>query len=548
MPFMASAPGSPVQSSRQSSLTKMGTSSASLAYIPPLIDGACGTVLRAEQPTMSLLRDDARVLMSMVPAMFTSLWTELMCHAQSMSWADLGDLSIHLGLTIMELYMLVALIPLCLIMPGAVSMLWSGACAMMIMGFARILNGKSRVVRCMAGSDGWMMGQESEDEKWIYVGGMELSARRLSAVTLPALSKLFSRSFIGIPMRTYGLPLDLLSLLIQRNTPLPSDTTRILYTQLRSALCDGSINRVVIISHNLGSLPVSKAISQLFSDLPADKLSKLEIYTFGAAAAEFVLPTGEAPMSAPSSPSMNNGNHGPILERRPHRLPHVEHFALTSDPFANIGTLRAAKETLETRFCGGVFVMAPPTMTTSTTTRTSTASATAQAGISASATVSARATVSATGLSLHTYLTALFPTQVTSVNTPSLLDEVMLIDRDVAEKREFAAMSNFAALRSSAGGSPKDGKKERLSWTGLGATAGQKRDGMSKVVMDGVAGLEMARKGCKDCDGHRGREVSWLVRYVNVGCVEGGGYKVDGGLGGLNVNGHGMVNGEQRIE
>lgn len=361
-------------------------------------------------------------------------------------------------------------------------------------------------------------------------------------------------------MRTYGLPLDLLSTLIQRNTPLPTDTTRILYTQLRSSLLDSSINRVVVLSHNLGSLPVSKALGQLFSDLPADKLSKLEIYTFGAATSEFVLPTGEAPLSAPSSPSLTNGNHQPILERRPHRLPHVEHFALTSDPFAAIGVLRASKETLETRFCGGVFVMSPPTLTTKATTQattqtsTSAAATSKSAAVSAGVTLSARATMSATGLSLATYLTSLFPTQMTSsrhASPRSVLDEVMLIDRDVAEKREFAAMSNFAALRSpSSSSSP--GKKERLSWTGLGATAGQKRDGgMSKVVMDGVAGLELARKGCKDCDGHRGREVSWLVRYVNVGCVENGGYKVegermhahDGGMNGMN-----LVNGEHRME
>lgn len=155
-------------------MTKMSTLSSPLAYIPPLIDGACGTVLRAEQPTMSLLRDDARVLMRMIPAMFSSLWNELLCHAKSMSWADMGEVLIHTGLTIVEMHMLVAAIPLCLIMPGAVSVLWCCACAMMITACARILNGKSRVIRCTTGSDGWMMGQEAEDEKWIYVGGMEL--------------------------------------------------------------------------------------------------------------------------------------------------------------------------------------------------------------------------------------------------------------------------------------------------------------------------------------------------------------------------------------
>lgn len=337
-------------------------------------------------------------------------------------------------------------------------------------------------------------------------------------------------------MRTYGLPIDLISMLLQRNTPFPSDTTRILYTQLRSSLLDASINRVVILSHNLGSLPVSKALGQLLSDLPSEKLSKLEIYTFGAATNEFVLPTGEAPMSVPSSPSMTNGQNTHILERRPHSLPHVEHFALTSDPFAQVGVLRSTQTTLETRFCGGVFVMSPQTMTTSTTT------ATPRTAVSAQATISAKVTVAVTGLSIKTYLTALFPTPMTNTNTTSILDEVMVIDRDVAEKREFAAMSNFAALRSSAGGAPRDGKKERLSWTGLGATAGQKRDGMSKTVMDGVAGLEMARRGCKDCDGHKGREVSWLVRYVTVGCVEGSGMGLNG------MNGQGLVNGEQRME
>jgi len=145
-----------------------------MAYIPPLIDGACGTVLRAEQPTMSLLRDDARVVTNMLPAMLTSLWTELMCHARSMSWADVGDVLVHLGLTLMELHLLVAVVPVFLVMPGAVSALWLGACAMVIMGLAQVLNGKNRVIRCSAGSDGWMMGQEAEDEKWIYVGGMEL--------------------------------------------------------------------------------------------------------------------------------------------------------------------------------------------------------------------------------------------------------------------------------------------------------------------------------------------------------------------------------------
>lgn len=80
----------------------------------------------------------------------------------------------------------------------------------------------------------------------------------------------------------------------------------------------------------------------------------------------------------------------------------------------------------------------------------------------------------------------------------------MLIDRDLAEKREFAALAQHSASVRSKGG------KKRLSWTGLGATAGAPANGN----MDGVVGLEMARKGCRDCQGHRGRDVSRLARYV----------------------------------
>lgn len=79
----------------------------------------------------------------------------------------------------------------------------------------------------------------------------------------------------------------------------------------------------------------------------------------------------------------------------------------------------------------------------------------------------------------------------------SILDGFLNIDRDVAEKREFAAMANHAASSRT---------DKRLSCTGLGTTA----NGMNGN-MNGVAGLEMARKGCRDCDGHRGMEISRLM-------------------------------------
>lgn len=57
-----------------------------------------------------------------------------------------------------------------------------------------------------------------------------------------------------------------------------------------------------------------------------------------------------------------------------------------------------------------------------------------------------------------------------------------------------------------------------LSWSDLAAASGGMNGGVGvkNGVSVGMAGLEMARRGCKDCTGHRGWEVTRLVRYVNM--------------------------------
>jgi len=304
-------------------------------------------------------------------------------------------------------------------------------------------------------------------------------------------------------MPSYGVPVDLLTLLLHRCMAVPSQPSRIIHSHLRAALLDTSINRVVVLAHNLGSATVAQVTGDLCADIPADKLSKLEIYTFGAAASEFVLPTGESSkLDAPSSPQQD-GHMGPGGRG----APHIEHFALANDPLARLGVLYSVRQDLQGRFCGGVFVIDGEQRHHPTSTSTS-----------SQLVDKTREARRPSGLNLIDYMTALFPAQMTEGAVEhGALDGIMAIDRDVAEKREFAAMSGCAAAVAARPGS--GGK--RLSWTGLGATVGQMhKNGGGSRVMDGVVGLEMARRGCKDCDGHRGREVSWLVRYVHVGqCV-----------------------------
>jgi hypothetical protein len=287
---------------------------------------------------------------------------------------------------------------------------------------------------------------------------------------------------VCICMPTYGVVFDMMAMMLQRCIQMPSQTRRNLYSQMRCALLDDSMHRCVILCHNDSAVIASQAVAQLCADLPAEKLRKLEVYTFGAAASEFMMPLGDTNMEsdlAHQTGDQLNEHHGI----------HVEHFAMASDPFAQMGVLQSVRQNMERRFCGSVFIMNDNNPTNQKTGR--------------------RTMSTYAGLMMEQYLMALFPAQMMpdgpGVLRSSVLDSVMTIDRDCAEKREIAAMSNYHA----ASQAKKGGK--RLSWTGLATMAGQ-RNGMNA----GMVALEMARKGCKNCVGHKGAEISWLVRYVAV--------------------------------
>lgn len=169
MPWLSRSP-SPRVSSRAGSPSN--ASPPSVVYIPPLVDGACGTALRAQQSALRLLRDDASAMMRMMPRMSRALWTEFVANGGTMSWADRMDILIHIALVAIELYMLVAVLPLWFALPGILFCTWFCGCAGLVLALSWKLNVKHHVDRCSAGTAGWMMGQETDDERWIVIEGM----------------------------------------------------------------------------------------------------------------------------------------------------------------------------------------------------------------------------------------------------------------------------------------------------------------------------------------------------------------------------------------
>ncbi|AEO64442.1 uncharacterized protein THITE_2110588 [Thermothielavioides terrestris NRRL 8126] len=405
-------------------------------------------------------------------------------------------MALYVALAGLELGVILAAVPLWCVLPGAVFALWAAACAAVVAAMCWMLNGKEQMYRCDAGSEGWMMGQEVEDEKWMFLGGMGMSSRHCHERTLPALSRLFSRPMVCICMPTYGMPFDLIAMMLQRCMPIPSRSRRNLYSEMRCALLDDSMTRCVVLCHNDSAILVSQAVAQLHADVPMEKLGKLEIYTFGAAASEFTVPLGDGTKAM--EPTQQQSAEQSADEQR---TIHVEHFAMANDPFAQMGVLHSVRQNMEGRFCGSVFVLndnsTPPAPPSKETSR--------------------RSSPRCSGLVMEDYLTALFPAQMMAPATrrsssSGVLDSVMTVDKDCAEKREIAAMSNYHAAtqaKKGGGGGGSGGSGKRLSWTGLAAMAGQ-RNGMNA----GMVALEMARKECRSCDGRWGREVTWLARYV----------------------------------
>lgn len=309
-----------------------------------------------------------------------------------------------------------------------------------------------------------------------------------------------------ICLPTSGLPFDLLTTLLHRCClPLPSAARRNLYAQLRVALLDDSVARCVLLAHHSGAVLAAEAVAMLCADIPMEKMRKLEVYTFGSAAAEFGMPVGEGMMERAGC-----GDAGGMMMER--KGVHVEHFAMAGDPVAEMGVMRSVRRDMGGRYCGGVFVMNPGMM--------------GMMGRGMGSMMMMEGG-SGGGMMMEDYMMAMFPSQMGMGGggmAAGMMDCVMHVDRDCAEKREIAAMACYQHAASRAGmmmgGSMmgmtmRGGKGKRMSWTGLAAGNGMMNGGEQKNGMSaGQMGLEMARKGCQECKGHMGREVSWLARYV----------------------------------
>lgn len=145
------------------------TSSPSITYIPNLIDGAYGTMPHSQRAVLQRLSNDLSSAARLLPAL---------AQAAVVARVNIAEMIQHVGLALLEMYILVSAVPLWLCCPGAVFAAWLGCCSALVMGASWSLNGgrgatRGFIVRSPSpAADGWMMRQDADDERWFFVGGM----------------------------------------------------------------------------------------------------------------------------------------------------------------------------------------------------------------------------------------------------------------------------------------------------------------------------------------------------------------------------------------
>lgn len=183
------------------------------------------------------------------------------------------------------------------------------------------------------------------------------------------IAKTFGRPVVGVHNRSYGVVLDLVECLIQRSLHYQTEDVRVAEATLKSMLEDDSAKKIVVIAHSQGGIILSLVLDRLFSILPAHLFSKLELYTFGSAAAQFHNPlvSESKARSAPVTPAVTRTplvmssksalpEFSPPPDMSDRLIPTIEHYVNRQDLVPTWGVLYHIILGTGTTYSGRVFV------------------------------------------------------------------------------------------------------------------------------------------------------------------------------------------------
>ncbi|KAL9009368.1 MAG: hypothetical protein Q9173_005593 [Seirophora scorigena] len=246
------------------------------------------------------------------------------------------DSVIQVVLSVLELVLAIFFLPALVSLPGILFLVLATASVLLIGLLAWPTQGP-RVVESTIDERALRQSQQHPGERWVFVNGVCTSSSRLQQ-NIDRLSLLFGRKVLGIHNQSYGLISDLLECVVQRCLSYSTEDVRVTCEVLRDYLVDDEVKKVMLVAHSQGGIIVSMAVDHLLAELSGEMMGKLEIYTFGSAAAQFNNPPRTS--TTQSSPS----------------IPHIEHYANEYDMVSRWGVLYAIRSLLIDRYAGEVFV------------------------------------------------------------------------------------------------------------------------------------------------------------------------------------------------
>lgn len=548
-----------------SSSTQLATADSKVTFIPAQIDGLCGTSVVSRKKTMAqALVNDLRIVMQNLDctsSMTSILRRDKFWRRYWYSWEDSRDALLQSCLSMTQIWTLVSIGPMFLFFPASIITIYAIMFWLVTLALSWPLNKRALVTIKRNAAP---MTADLSDEQWFFVNGpmTRFAASCFSLYVLltwasdralyqhcERISHTFSRPVIGIHNTTRGPMLDFLNALFLRATHSPSNCTRSVVSQLRDACLNNSVRKVVVLGHSTGALHISLALDALYADLPVDVLSKLEIYTFGAASTHFNNPLirleslkstfspteatqatftrADGTIKSPVKATLASLGHR--IEDHERVIPHIEHYALANDMSARCGILHSIRNVMDGRFCGRVFVVNDGP--------------------------SLGSQISNGFLFREHYMDVLFPLNTTE----PILDEIVSVDISTAEKREFTAMGIALPMKTIV---HPDHRRESIDQMMMGSSMGSpeisprtngrpKRNHVVRTVSSekrsswgtagtlGIDGVGKARLGAKECEGRTMRQLSRLWRYERGGQPVGEGVPVLNGFG-VGMNGNGM--------
>jgi hypothetical protein len=150
------------------------------------------------------------------------------------------------------------------------------------------------------------------DEKWFFINGIS-NTPGMGFLNQKRFEQLFGRKVTLIYNPTQGIFLDLIECIAGRTFDIVAAPSAKAISEIRLALLDPQVSKVVLIGHSQGAIICQTVLQQISPTWFTDAvLNKLEVYTF-------------------ASPASCMPDYGGKV--------HVEHFAHQYDAIAQIGVL-----------------------------------------------------------------------------------------------------------------------------------------------------------------------------------------------------------------